>query len=481
VGFSYPVTLDVGGRLCVVLGGGEVAEHKAHGLLEAGARVRVVAPDLTAGLEELARRGTIEAVRRTYAHGDLAGAFVAVAATDDPETNACAYEEAEERRVLMNAVDDVAHCHFAAPSVVRRGDLLLAISTAGEAPALAKRLREELSQRFGPEWGTLVDVLAQARREALSAGARADGFDLWARRWGSALDEDLVGLVREGRTDEARRRVVAALLGRPSGGGPGHGRRLLGLPGKVWIVGAGPGDPGLITLRGRQALESADVVVYDRLVHPELVAGRTAIFVGKRAGGQHAHQREINALLVRLARRGKAVVRLKGGDPFVFGRGGEEAEALAAAGVRYEVVPAPTSAIAALAYAGIPVTDRRVASSVAIVSGHSAGDRDVDWRRLAASVDTIVVLMGVGNLDHVVRELIAGGRDPRTPAAIVENGTLPGQRVVTADLGTLPASARRSGIRSPAAIVIGEVVSLRQRIAWFEGASESAASLAVGS
>ena len=481
MGFSYPVTLDVEGRLCIVLGGGEVAEHKAHGLLEAGARVRVVAPDLTAGLEELARGGAIEAVRRTYANGDLEGAFVAVAATDDPETNASAYEEAEDRGVLMNAVDDVAHCHFAAPSVVRRGDLVLAISTAGKAPALAKRLREELSERFGPEWGTLVDVLAEARREALSAGARADGFDLWARRWRSALGEDLVGLVREGRADEARRRVVAALLGRPPDGGPGHGRRLLRLPGKVWIVGAGPGDPGLITLRGRQALESADVVVYDRLVHPELVAGKSAIFVGKRAGERHAGQREINALLVRLARRGKTVVRLKGGDPFVFGRGGEEAEALAAAGVRYEVVPAPTSAIAALAYAGIPVTDRRVASSVAIVSGHSAGDRDVDWRRLAASVDTIVVLMGVGNLDHVVRELISGGRDPRTPAAIVENGTLPGQRVVTADLGTLPASARRSGIRSPAAIVIGEVVSLRRRIAWFEGASESAGSLAVGS
>src|SRR5207245_855589 len=242
--------------------------------------------------------------------------------------------------------------------------LSISISTGGKAPALAKRLRAELSEQFGPEWGALVDMLAEARAEAI--GERDVDFETWAERWQVALDHDLVALVRDGRGAEARE------------------------------------------------------VVRDRLGRPSLWEGKAAVDAGKEPGSHRVDQEQINALLVRLAGEGKRVVRLKGGDPFVFGRGAEEAEALAGAGVPFEVVPAPTSAVAAAASAGIPVTDRRWSSSVAIVTGHCASG-DVDWAALATAVDTIVVLMGLGRLGEIAGRLIAAGRSPHTPAAVVEN------------------------------------------------------------
>ncbi|MGH9011586.1 MAG: uroporphyrinogen-III C-methyltransferase, partial [Acidimicrobiia bacterium] len=235
--------------------------------------------------------------------------------------------------------------------------------------------------------------------------------------------------------------------------------------GWVSIVGAGPGDPELITVRGRAALDAADVVVHDRLVHPDLFAGRVAIDVGKEPARHSVPQDGINALLVSLARRGKRVVRLKGRDPFLFGRGSEEAEALAAAGVGFEIVPAPTSALAALAYAGIPATDRRWGSSIAIVTGHSAPGQAVDWDRIATATDTLVVLMGLARLDDIVARLVAAGRDPATPAAVVSRGTLPDQRVVGAALADIPAATGE--LPGPALLVVGDVVRLSERIAWF--------------
>jgi len=235
----------------------------------------------------------------------------------------------------------------------------------------------------------------------------------------------------------------------------------------VSIVGAGPGDPGLLTVRGREALEAADVVVHDRLVHPDLLAGRVAVDVGKQPGRHPVPQPEINALLVSLARQGKRVVRLKGGDPFVFGRGSEEAEALAAAGVSFEVVPAPTSALAALAYAGIPATDRRYGSSLAVVTGHSASGDGPDWNRLATATDTLVVLMGLARISDVVDDLLAGGRDPDCPAAVISRGTLPDQRVVGAPLARIPEAVAETDLPGPALLVVGQVVRLADRIAWF--------------
>ena len=464
--FRYPVTLNVEGRSCVVVGGGPVAEHKCRGLLEAGAAVEVIAGTCTAGLRQLGAEGKVELTGRDYAYGDLGGAFLAIAATDDPAVHAEVFKEAEERGVLVNAVDDAQNCHFSVPSVVRRGDFSLAVSTAGKAPALAKRLRSLLERQFGPEMSTVVELLGDVRAEALAT--REVDFDTWSRRWEKALEHDLPALVRQGRVDEARevvRRSLDGLTGEPGAGSP---------RGRVSIVGAGPGDPGLLTVRGRQLLDAADVVVHDRLVDPSLVEGKEAVFVGKETGRHAVPQDEINALLVELAGQGRHVVRLKGGDPFVFGRGGEEAEALSQAGIEFEVVSAPTSAIAALAYAGIPVTDRRLSSSVAIVTGHCTGDQEVDWSGLATAVDTVVVLMGLARLEAITAALVAGGRDPGTPAAVVENGTWAHQRVVTAELGQLPAAVAEAGLSSPAVVVVGEVVRLRDRIAWFEGTARGA-------
>ena len=452
--FGYPVSLDLEGRRCVVVGGGTVAEHKVRGLLDAGAAVTVVAGEFTPALRELAARGELELLERPYAPGDLAGAFLTIAATDDDAVNAEVFAEASERKVLCNAVDDVGHCHFAAPSIVRRGDLTISVSTGGKAPALAKRLRQTLSGQFGQEWGVLVEVLAQARAAALegSGGTRNVDFGTWAQRWALALDGDLAGMVRDGRAAEVAEDVRSALAGEAPDGGDRDG-----MQGSVAIVGAGPGDPQLISVRGRRLLDAADVVVYDRLVHPSLWEGKEAIDAGKEPGAHRVDQAQINELLVRLAREGRRVVRLKGGDPFVFGRGAEEADALAAAGIRYEVVPGITSAVAALGVAGIPVTDRRLASSFAVVTGHCATG-EVDWDRLATAVDTLVVLMGLRRLPEIVERLLAAGRPGDTPAAVVENGSLPGQRVVASSLADLPAAVARAGMSPPATIVVGEVV-----------------------
>lgn len=447
--FGYPVMLEVRGRRCVVIGGGTIGEGKVLGLLDGGASVTVIDPNPSSRLEQLAGEGRVALVRRNYQHGDLKGAFVAIAATDDNSANAEVFREADAEGVLLNAVDDSRYCHFSVPSIVRRGELMLTLSTGGKSPALAKSIRKKLSTQFGEEYAVLVDLLAEVREEALPL--RKVGFDEWAARWERALKPDLIALVREGRHQELKDSVMRCLKGEES---PGH----------VWIVGAGPGDPELITLKGRRALDAADVVVYDRLVDPSLVEGKEAIYAGKTRGGDSARQEEINATLVRLAGEGRNVVRLKGGDPFVFGRGSEEAEALVDAGIGFTVIPAPTSAIAALAAAGIPVTDRRYSSSLAIVTGHSGGPRPVDFKALASAVETIVVLMGINNLKEITDGLLSGGLPPATPAAIVQNGTRPDQRVIVGDLDSLTDVAAGAGLGSPCLVVFGDVVSLRSKL-----------------
>ncbi|MDQ3951837.1 MAG: uroporphyrinogen-III C-methyltransferase [Actinomycetota bacterium] len=440
--FGYPISLDVAGRRCVVIGSGPLAEEKVDGLREAGADVVALA---------------------SYHAGCLAGAFVAVVTDPDRDLHAAVAVEARAERVLLNCVDDVDYCNFAAPSIVRRGDLRVAISTGGKAPALAKRLRLQLTQEIDEAYGELVDLLGEVRAETI--GTRGD-FETWRRRWQHALDQPLLELIREGRVDEAKELVRRCLTQDPgprpvTRRSPERVRRWVG--GGVSIVGAGPGDPGLITVRGQELLDACDVVVYDRLVHPDLVAGKRAVYVGKQAGRHCVTQDQINDLLVRLARGGEQVVRLKGGDPFVFGRGAEEARALAAAGVPFEVVPAPTSAIAAPAYAGIPVTDRGISSSVAFVTGSNGAGREPNWRGLAQSVDTLVILMPNGSLAEMAAGLMAGGRSGDTAAAIVENGTLDDQRVVTCSLSDLAAQTATS----PALVVVGDVAAERGRIAWF--------------
>jgi len=457
----YPVFLDLRGRRAVVIGGGAVAEQKVLGLLSAGAHVTVVSPETTPRLAELAAAGGIDLRRRPYRSGDLAGAWLAIAGTDDRAANAQVWAEAEREGVLLNAVDDLDHCSFIAPAIHREGSITVAVSTSGKSPALAARLRQRVARLIGPAEARLCELLGELRPEL---AARVPDPHARTALWYRIVDSDVIEFVRQ-RDDEGAHRRIEELLDEAL---PVHGQcRAAGLPAHGG-TGAGPGDPGLITAKGLEILRSADVVVYDRLVAPPLLAeaapGAERVFVGKRphGGGADLAQDEINALLVERARRGLTVVRLKGGDPFVFGRGAEECEALHAAGVPFRVVPGVTSAIAVPAASGIPVTHRRLASAFAVVTGHECeGVSTLDWEALAR-VPTLVVLMGLSALPEITARLLEHGADPDTPAAVIASGTLPDQRTVVGTLATLAARVAEEGLEPPATVVIGEVVRVRE-------------------
>ena len=476
----YPVFLDLRGRRAVVIGGGAVAEQKVLGLLSAGAHVTVVSPETTPRLAELAAAGGIDLRRRPYRSGDLAGAWLAIAGTDDRAANARVWAEAEREGVLLNAVDDLDHCSFIAPAIHREGDITVAVSTSGKSPALAARLRQRVARLIGPVEARLCELLGELRPEL---AARVPDPSARTALWYRIVDSDVIEFVRRGDMEGARARIeeliplpnprpkpgpdtalpLRAVTERAHSSEWGH----IGM-GTVYLVGAGPGDPGLITATGLEILRSADVVVFDRLVAPALVAeappGAERVFVGKRphGGGADLAQDEINALLVERVRRGLTVVRLKGGDPFVFGRGAEECEALHAAGASFHVVPGVTSAIAVPAAAGIPVTHRRLASAFAVVTGHECeGVSNLDWESLAR-VPTLVVLMGLTALPEITARLLEHGADPDTPAAVIASGTLPDQRTLVGTLATLATRVAEQGLEPPATVVIGEVVRVRE-------------------
>ena len=464
----YPVFLDLRGRRAVVIGGGAVAEQKVHGLVGAGAHVTVVSTDVTPALGALARRNAIEHKRRPYRRGDLKGAWLAIAATDDRGTNGAVWAEAEQLGVPLNAVDDLEHCSFIAPAVHREGDITVAVSTAGKSPALAVRLRQRIARLVGRAEARLCELLGELRP---GLAERVPDTPARTALWYRIVDSDVIDFLRRGDVEGARRRIdeLVSRLGpvprlKP---GPDTSLPLRAVPhrahssewehqtGVVYLVGAGPGDPGLITAKGLELLRSADVVVYDRLVSPALLAQAPAEAERILRG---TDQQDVNALLIDRAREGLNVVRLKGGDPFVFGRGAEECEALAAAGVSYEVIPGVTSAIAVPAAAGIPVTHRRVASGFAVVAGHECDGRsDLDWEALSR-MPTLVVLMGLAALPDVVARLRAQGAPADAPVAVIASGTLPEQRRVVGTLDDIAELVAAAGLEPPATIVIGEVV-----------------------
>jgi uroporphyrin-III C-methyltransferase/precorrin-2 dehydrogenase/sirohydrochlorin ferrochelatase len=478
----YPVLLDLRGRRVVVIGGGTVAEGKVAPLIEAGADVTVIAPVLTPGLSLTVRERKLTHLARQYAPGDLIDAHLAIAATDDPEVNHAVHAEAEDRRIPINVVDDPPYCGFILPSIMRQGDLVVAVSTSGNAPALAVRIRERLERELGEEYGQFLELAGSIR---VPLAARFPDFQIRKRLWYRLVDSDVLALLRAGDAARARERI-AEIMGVevPAGSGDrstqseGHGvgtatavsRAARLAAGTVYLVGAGPGDPKLITARGLEVLRRADVVVYDRLVSHALLdeapAEAELVYAGKAPGGHCMAQEGINALLVRAARLGKTVVRLKGGDPFVFGRGAEEALACADAGVPWEVVPGVSSIVGVPARASIPVTTRGYGGSFAVATAHRAADGSdpVDWEALAR-MDTLVVLMGVERLAEVVERLRASGRSAETPIALIENGTLPSERVVAGTLADIVEEARRERVGSPAVIVVGEVVRLRDTLA----------------
>jgi len=454
----YPLFADLTHRAVLVVGGGAVAERKIAALLGAGAQVTVNAGELTPQLRRWVAQGRIACRHDAFQESWLERIWLVVAATSDRELNRHIATLAELRRVFVNVVDDATLSSFHVPAVIDRAPLTIAISSGGESPMLARLLRERLETLLDHSLGALATLSARLRKRI-----RLRHPQIAARRrfYEELFAGPVATLLRQGKPKAALLAAEEALTtasANPSG--------------SVVLVGAGPGDPGLLTLRALRALNEADVILHDRLVSTEVLelARRDAerIEVGKQAGNHHTSQDGIHALLLEHARAGRRVVRLKGGDPFVFGRGGEELEFLRAHDISYEVVPGITAAVACAAYAGVPLTHRDHAQSVRFVTAHCQSSLDtLDWTALAQERQTLAVYMGVGELDALQARLIQHGRAASTPFALIENGSHAGQRVITGTLAHLAERATAHAVRSPALLILGEVAELATSLAWF--------------
>ncbi len=458
----FPIFIDIRGVRCVVIGGGEVALRKAEALARAGAAVHVVAPEIREDLQQLAQVSGGGVLLRGYQAEDIDGARLVVAATDSNDVNRAISEAAVARNIPVNVVDQPELCTYIVPSIVDRSPLVIALSSGGASPVLLRLLRERLERMFPSAYGELARLAGSVRDRVRQAITDPDGR---RRFWERVLEGPVAEAAISGRPDRARELLDAEI----AAGGAVEDRG-----GEVWLVGAGPGDPDLLTLKALRLMQRADVVLHDNLVSPEILdlVRRDAerIYVGKRRALHAVRQEGINALLLEHARAGRRVLRLKGGDPFVFGRGGEEIATLAVEGIPFQVVPGITAANGCAAYAGIPLTHRDYAQSVRFVTGHLKDDKvNLNWPELAEPGQTLVVYMGLVGLEAIAEGLVAHGRDPRTPVALIERGTLPGQRVIVGTLDDIVAQVAATEVHAPTLLIIGDVVRLRDALAWREG------------
>jgi uroporphyrin-III C-methyltransferase / precorrin-2 dehydrogenase / sirohydrochlorin ferrochelatase len=447
-----PLFLDLRGRRCLLVGGGEVAGRKLELLLGAGADVEIVSPWLGDHTRSLVDAHDVQVEARPFAPADVQGRCLIVAATDDPAVNRQVFELGNAASTLGNSVDQPEISNAIFPAIVDRSPVIVAISTGGGSPTLARTVRGWLEARLPARLGALAEFIRARRGEVK---ARLDGVPARQRLWDAFIGG--VGPERVYRGDEAGADAAfQTLLAAP----PSTTR------GTVALLGAGPGDPELLTLKALRLLQGADVVLYDNLVDRRILdyARRDAerVYVGKRRKDHGVGQAGIHELLVEHARAGRNVVRLKGGDPFIFGRGGEEIEALAEAGFDCIVVPGITAALGAAAYAGIPLTHRELAQSVRFVTGHRAEDRiNLDWPELAKPGQTLVIYMGRGGLEEILAQLVAHGMPPATPAALIANATLENQQVVDGTLENLADRVAAAAVTGPTITIVGEVVGLR--------------------
>ncbi len=450
------IFLEMRSRPAVVVGGGHVAARKIELLLRSGARVTVIAPRICAELHQRVRAGELTHLCSPFEPTQLDIADLVVAATSLREVNAAVSHAARERRIPVNVVDDPELSTFIFPALIDRSPVVVAVSSGGHAPVLARRLREQLEALLPAKLGALARFMGERRksvRDALRAAARRP---FWERIVGGAVGARVLAGDEPGAQKAFERELYASRLTASAATG---GREL----GEVYLIGAGPGDPDLLTLRALQLLQQADVVLYDRLV-PEAILERARrearrVFVGKQAGESES-QEHINELLIEYARQGLRVARLKGGDPLVFGRGGEEIEVLASHGIPYIVVPGITAALGAAAAAGIPLTHRLLSQRVMFVAGHVLDDDTLDWGQLAGTHQTVVFYMGVAHLARIAEKLRAAGASSNYPVALIERATLPEQRVLRGTLASIAEIARAAGVNPPALLIVGEVAAL---------------------
>ncbi|VFM94969.1 MAG: uroporphyrin-III C-methyltransferase / precorrin-2 dehydrogenase / sirohydrochlorin ferrochelatase [Candidatus Kentron sp. G] len=457
-----PVFLDIEQRPCLVVGGGEVAARKVALLLQAGALVTVAAPGLGATLTRMREQGRIEHRARAFSPGDLDGRYLVIAATDDSALNRQVASLAGARSLPVNVVDKPALCSFILPSIIDRSPVVVAVSTGGASPVLARLIRARLETMVPASFGRLAALAADFRDKVKAHFSHPPDRRIF---WEKVLQGPIAEMVYSGREAAARAALEETLAAEP---GNAHE------PGEVYLVGGGPGDPDLLTFRALRLMQQADVVVYDRLVSQAVVdlTRRDAqrIYVGKERDNHALPQEDINALLVRLAREGKRVLRLKGGDPFIFGRGGEEIDTLAEEGIPFQVVPGITAASGCAAYAGIPLTHRDFAQSCVFVTGHlKNGAVNLNWDTLTRSDQTIVFYMGLKGLPLICEGLVSRGLAGTTPAALVQQGTTPKQQVFIGTLETLPEIVAHTGIKPPTLLIVGGVVTLHEKLHWFSG------------
>lgn len=452
-----PLFHKLQGRVVLVVGGGEVALRKARLLSDAGGQLRVVAPEVRGELTALAGEGRVHL--RGYDSADLQGVALVIAATDDEPLNARISAEAQALGIPVNVVDAPALCSVIFPAIVDRSPLIVAVTSGGDAPVLARLIRAKIETWIPSTYGQLASLAKKFRERVKQLFP-----DVQQRRvfWEDVFQGQIAESVFAGKLGEGERLLEAKIAGAAP--------RALG---EVYLVGAGPGDPDLLTFRALRLMQQADVVLYDRLVAPAIIelCRRDAerIYVGKRRAEHAVPQEEINQLLVDLAKQGKRVLRLKGGDPFIFGRGGEEIEQLAAEGIPFQVVPGITAASGCAAYAGIPLTHRDHAQSVRFVTGHlKDGSTDLPWTDLVAPGQTLVFYMGLVGLPQICQALIDHGRAADTPAALVQQGTTQSQRVFTGTLANLPQLVAEHEVHAPTLVIVGEVVTLREKLAWFD-------------
>lgn len=446
-------------RPVLLVGGGSVALRKARLLSRAGGILHVIAPKIHPQLLQLLEQHGGRYTLRVWQPGDCGGHVLVVAATTDNEVNRQIVAEADGQGIPVNVVDTPSLCSVIFPAIVDRSPLLVAVSSGGHAPVLTRLVRARLETLLPAAYGQLAQ-LAQKFRSAVKQ--RFD--DLQQRRvfWEDTLQGPVAEQVFAGNLAAAELLMEERLTG-----------KVPAVQGEVYLVGAGPGDPDLLTFKALRLMQQADVVLYDRLVAPEIVdmCRRDAdrIYVGKAASRHSLPQDQINAHLVELAQQGKRVLRLKGGDPFIFGRGGEEIEELAQNGVPFQVVPGITSASGCSCYAGIPLTHRDYAQSVRFVTGHlKDSSLNLPWHELVSDNQTVVFYMGLGTLPDIAVQLQAYGRSADTPVAVIERGTMAQQRVITGNLSTIAERVREAALQTPSLIIVGEVVALRERLSWFK-------------
>ena len=453
-----PIFLDLADKKCVVVGGGEVAQRKAKLLLKTSARVHIISVEFTQSLRELSD-SHCTLIEQAFTPSHLAGAALIVAATDSATTNKEVAKIATELNIPVNVVDMPELCSCIMPALIDRSPVVIAVSTGGNSPVLTRKIKELVEVALPNNVGLLSQLMGSWRNKVKK---RYTSFGSRLNFWEQILESEVPDLVFKNRYEEAEKRIGEYL----------EKNNVTRGQGEVYLVGAGPGDPDLLTLRALRLMYQADIVLYDRLVSKEILEkvrpDSELISVGKSGTSHTVEQGKINDMLISFSKEGKKVLRLKGGDPFIFGRGGEEIEELAKEGIPFQIVPGITAASGCGSYAGIPLTHRDCAQSVRFLAGHMKdGELKLDWRNLVSSQQTLVFYMGLLSINTICAKLIKHGMDPSTPIAAIEHGTTRNQRVIVSKLREISSVLDKGNFESPTLLIIGDVVTLRERLSWY--------------